>query len=145
MTDLERVAIPSIWLNYNLPENKENRKGLGERQQGQSGYQTDHSQSETDDPGQGLKRWEKNNRPSGGPKGEGETANGSRPCRFVKDGGECAHLLQCYSARSHPSPAGPVDIARCVQQSMSAKSLSAASASDSGAIPSTGAKPTIQD
>jgi hypothetical protein len=145
MTDLERAAIPSTWLNYNLPENKGEGKGLGKRQQGQSGYQTDRSQMETDDPGKTFKRWEKSNRPSGGPKGEGETAKGSRPCRFVKDGGECPHGRQCYSAWSHPPPAEPVDIARCIQQSMSAKSLSAASASDSGAIPWAGVEPTIQD
>jgi hypothetical protein len=131
MIYLERVAIPSAWVNWNFP--------------GKDGYRIDRSQTETDDPGKGPKRWEEDNRPSGGPKGEGKAFKGSRPCRFVKDGGVRPHGLLCYSFWSHPPPVDPIDIAEKIKQSASTKSLSAASASDSGAIPWTGVKPAIQD
>jgi hypothetical protein len=145
ITDLERAAIPSTWANYNLPENKGEKCGLGKGQQGQLGYQSDCSQTDSDGFGKGPTRWaSKGDRPLGGPKGEGKAAKGSRPCRFLKDGGECLHGLQCYSAWSHPPPAEPVDVEGCVRQSMSNTSLSAASAS-SGAPPFTGIKPTKHD
>jgi hypothetical protein len=143
--DLERAAIPSAWANWNLPKNEGEGKGFREGQQGQSGYQTDRSRTESDDQGKGPKRWEQGNRPSGGPKGEGKPLKGSRPCRFVKDGGECSHGLQCYSAWSQSPPSEQVDIAACVRQSMSNKSLSAASATDGGTLSLTGVKLTKTD
>jgi hypothetical protein len=136
MTDLERAAIPTTWTNWNLPENE--RKGTG----GKDGYRTDRSQTETDDPGKGLKRWGKSNRPSSGTKGDGKAGAGTRPCRFIQEGKPCPHGANCYSFWSHlPTAPTGVDIAGLIKQSAS----SGASASDSGAIPWTGVKPTIKD
>jgi hypothetical protein len=142
LTDKERAAIPAAWINWNLPENQAKKGAAGKGQPGQPGYQSDRSLSESDGLGKGPKRWTKVDRPPRGPKGEGKSVPGSRPCRFVKDGGECPHGLQCYSAWSHPPPAEPVDIAGRAKTSMSNTSLSAASASSGNAPPYTGIEPT---
>jgi hypothetical protein len=144
LTDKERAAITVTWVNYNFHENQGKKGGFGKNQPGQQGNQSDRSQTESDGLGKGPKCWTKGDRPSRGPKGEGKAGKGSRPCRFVKDGGVCPHGLQCYSAWSHPPPAEPVDIAGCIHQSMSNASLSAASASSGNAPPHTGVKPTQQ-
>jgi hypothetical protein len=111
----------------------------------QQGSQSDRSYSDSDGLGKNPKRWNKGDRPpkgDGNPKGEGKRAPGPQPCRFIKNGRECPHALQCYSARSHPPPAEPVDILGRIKTSMSNVSLSAASASSVGdAFPERGIKP----
>jgi hypothetical protein len=108
LTDKERAAIPATWINWNLPENQA-KKGAGKRQ-GQWDSQSDRSYSESDGAGIGSKRWNRAPKGGGNPNGEGGRVPGSQPCRFIKNGGECPHGLQCFSAWSHPTPAGPVDV-----------------------------------
>jgi hypothetical protein len=128
----KKKSIPITWVDGNLPENE----GLGKG--GKDGYQTDQSQTGTSDSGKGPKRWDK--RPYSGTKGDGKTAGeGSQPCRFIQEGETRPRAVNCYSFWSHPlTESAGVDFAALVKQSAS----SGASASDSGAIPWTGVKPT---